>query len=411
MKEQGKTMTTATIKVSATSADVMKKYLASVSLPTSGDPGVLSARLAKYYSAEKFDLAECDGCGGRSDATLDECPFCGDAGEVESVDAGTDDSDADAQAASDATQAGKQAETASEASTGAANGQTGPAAPAKKSAKTKPAKKAAAKTKAAKTKPASVSATSAKSKPAKKAAAKVSKKATSKKAAADLAKTAPTEVLTVSMLNDQAKVMQENITAGAVAMHRLGTAAKVIADQGLWKLRTTGKKRTPKFASFKQFCTEELGIHHTGVYRAIKAATLYTEEQVQGLTGRALSMSFALPADKREKLLDAARNGESTAQLSQTARELSGRSDPVPEPTNGVSIAVAMGEQVINLFARGEADARVGETDGCDRAMSLTEDPWFVVPFTNNVQMIGRIIKEADGMLQVALTMRQGEEI
>ena len=83
----------------------------------------------------------------------------------------------------------------------------------------------------------------------------------------------------------------------------------------------------------------------------------------------------------------------------------------MPEPTNGVSIAVAMGEQVINLFARGEADARVGETDGCDRAMSLTEDPWFVVPFTNNVQMIGRIIKEADGMLQVALTMRQGEEI
>ena len=387
-------MTTATtIKLAKCKLGLIKETLEKLDRPIDGTLKVCVERLSFYYTqnAAKLDIASCDNCGGDSDAALDACPFCGDAGPVE----------ADAPAKVVAPPNPVAGDAPDEA-----------APRSKSSAKPKAADKPKAATPADK-KP-NITTGNALPVKAKKPPRIVQAKSGELSFDEDTGEVLSGEsVALVSTADLDAKVaiIRECVTRGAAALHRLGQTANDIVTQGLWKLRTN-KAGVPLFRNFKQFCAEEIGMTAVHVYRAMKVAEEFTEEQIQGLSGKQVRLVLQVPPDAREEVLAAAKGGEKTSALTERANSLRGGAKEIPEPKKAVTVAMAMGHQKVNLYKRPTTGgAKVGDTEDAVRAKSIKDAPWFVLDLTNKVRMLVKLSVDTKGELVADIEFRRGTPV
>jgi hypothetical protein len=68
------------IQANQIDAEVLGRYLVQCQLSAEGSPVERAARLEMYFYERRtqMDVAQCDRCGGLSDAGLPECPYCGE---------------------------------------------------------------------------------------------------------------------------------------------------------------------------------------------------------------------------------------------------------------------------------------------------------------------------------------------
>lgn len=387
------------IKYSACKPDTIRTTLEQLGLDFDGKLKENADKLAVYYTEHDkvIDMAICDVCNAKSDASLDACPFCGE----------VDDEPLTPPAETKAKPATKPA-TKSKPETKATK-----ATKVTKATKSKPVTKA---TKATKSKPAT------KAKPSKAAKAKPAtkkKKSVPKKPPPEV-KAPPPEVvaepveaeaslITVEELEEQIDIIKQSVTDGAVALHRLGAAAKVISDAGLWRMRKADNG-LPMYRNFKQFLSEELGLSSTHVYRAIGVAEEFDEDELSGLSGAQIRVVMQLPKGQRSEVLDAAKGGERGVALSDRAAALSGKKDEAPPPTKAVTVALVPGIKKIPLFKRPKKAGKSYDTENAVPAKSIADDPFGVLDASNNVQMRFRLVKDNKGNLFLSFEPRRGEQ-
>lgn len=389
------------IKLTKCNPDTVRTTLDSLKLTTDGSTKAIVARLATYYddNGTKLDIAGCDVCNADSDANLDACPFCGTEGEVDESGVPPAATPSDEQPPPKKKKAAKKKAAAKTTKT-----KKLATAASKKKAKAKPKGRDADLADGHPRKPTD------KAKPPPKKAAK--KKAAAKpKAAAPTPDVASATLVTVKDLDKQVAIIQGAVCDGAVALHRLGVAAKIISDGGLWKMRTA-KGDVPAYRNFKQFCSEDLGMSSVHIYRAMGVADQFTEDDIIGLSGAQVRVVMQLPKDAQQAALDAAKAGEGTSALSERASALRGtKGAATPPPKKAVTVAVAMGIQKVPMFKRPtKRGAKVGDTDNATPATSLSEKPWLAIELTNKVRLLVRLDTNKDGELTASVEFRRGEQ-
>ncbi len=439
------------IKLTKCKPESVRQTLELLGLDVDGSLKVTVERLSKFYAgASSLDIAGCDICNADSDASLDACPFCATKGDV------VDDipptqldlkPDADpkpdvdpkpepeappptrskAKAAKAKPKKGNcvACEGTGESSNGnvcSPCGGTGstkvkapatkakaPATKAKKAPATKATKAPATKAKAPATKAKKAPATKAKKAPATKAkapATKTKKAAPKVKKPADAVETAA--IVTVADLDTQVEVIKQCVTDGALALHRLGAAAKTINDSGLWKMRIT-KGGTSCYRSFKQFCVEDLGMSPQHIYRAINTTEQFTEQEVKGLSGKQIRVVMQLPKEAQKDALSAAKDGEGTSALSDRAKVLGDKGADAPVPAKAVTVAVVMGIQKVALYKRPKKNAKVCDPETAEVAKSISDKPWLAIELKNKVRLLVRLDQNKKGELVGTVEFRRGD--
>lgn len=380
------------IKLTKCKGDLVDSKLAELELDTNGSLKVRVGRLAKYYEGQdgKINIANCDQCGADSDAALDSCPFCGDEGAVEGASPMAEVEETEDDEGDDLDQA-EQAEVAE-----VAEGET-----MNKKATKKATKKAATAPKKA-------------AKPAKAAKpGKPGKKPpeANRTALAPVVDATGISVVDSTALDAQVEVIREAVLGGAVALHRLGTAANTIVTDSLWKQRVNDDG-VPAFRSFKQFCVAELGLTAVHVYRAMKVSDEFTEGEITQLSGKQVRLVLEVPKESRQEVIAAAQRGESGGKLTQRANELRGGRKPLPEPSRGITVAVTTGHTKLKMFKRpNDSTTKVGETEGATPAKRLADAPWAVMDLTNKVRMLIRISTKPNGEIIADVEFRRGETV
>lgn len=266
----------------------------------------------------------------------------------------------------------------------------------------------------AKPKAAAKAAPAAKAKPAaKKAATKAEPTKLARAAAApaprgdiDLIEVA--EGKTLEDLQEQVDIIREAVVAGGEALHQMGSAAQEIIQSGLWKL-VADKAGKPLYRSFKQYAVEELKISPTHIYRAIDTAKNFTVEQLKGLSGQQIRVVLQVPPEERKQLLDAAKKGASTSQLTDRANALRGGAKELPPPKKAITVAVAMGHQQMKLYKKPDGNGRIGDTENAKPAASMKDLPWGQIDLPNKVRMIVKLKLNAQGKMVADVEFRRGE--
>jgi len=364
-----------TIKLAKCKGETVDEMLGELELDTNGSLKVRVDRLAKHYAslAGTVDIANCDQCGADSDAALSACPFCGDEGAVAGEAGESDDGDAADEADADTDEVEEAEEDM----------------PSKEPAKGKGKGKAKGKAKG--------------KEPAK-------AKGNGKALAPHIDTTAIT-VVDSTALDAQVEVIRDAVLGGAVALHRLGTAANKIVTDNLWKQRTT-EEGVPAFRSFKQFCVAELGLTAVHVYRAMKVSEEFTEGEIHQLSGKQVRLVLEVPKESRGSVIEAAKRGEAGSKLTQRANELRGGRKPLPEPNRGITVAVTTGHTKLKMFKRpSDGTVKVGETENAVHAKRLADAPWAVMDLTNKVRMLIRISTNPKGEIIADVEFRRGETV
>lgn len=227
----------------------------------------LSAKMSKS------DIAGCDVCGGDSDQTLSECPFCGDGESEETI-------------------------VTPEVKNMASSKKTG-----KKVAK-KTEKKTAAKPNTRKPRP---------EKPAKLAAPKK-------------------EVIVVSSaaLEKGMSRVRELQIEGIECMYELGKTIFNIFEKKLWTQMKTDDGKVVH-DSWTTFCKKELGMAPQYSYRLMDVSTHFTKKQVADVGVSKLNLLVRVPEEKRKEMLANAKDtprskiAEEVAALAGNQRPANGR--------------------------------------------------------------------------------------
>ena len=218
-------------------------------------------------------------------------------------------------------------------------------------------------------------------------------------------------IVTVQQLDDQVTIIQQAQSAGALAMHTIGSAFKEIRDCHSWKMRMA-KGNVSRYGNFGQFCVEELGMSKQHVYRAISVAEQFSPHQVKGLSGKQIRIIQMLAKEVQGEAITAAKNGEGTDALSQRAAGLQGdKSTPTPVPSKAVTVAMAMGIQKVPMYARPKKNAKVADTEAATPAKSMADKPWLAIELSNKVRLIVRIDQDKKGNLQATVEHRRGEPV
>lgn len=364
--------TVAGVKISKVSEAALDAYLKSVGLPSDGPIEARLQRLVAYTEKKVPEqmLADCDVCGGASDARLDQCPFCGTAG----IPDGAEFADA-----------GPEPVTAVKAAP----------KPAAKAAKAAPAPKPAPK-------------------PAKTAAAKKSEPAAAIVRAEDRSSVAAAPGLdkAVERVNDLKR-------QAVVSYWELGRAIYDIYEGRLYTQRTDDKG-APKYKSWTQFCHAELGMAPQHSYKLMDVAVSFTKDDVEHVGVAKLGIMLRLPPEERDKMLAQVKNGMPLSKVAQEVRKLAGGAPARDTGRKGftgkrgsgrkagsagdvpkvgpdeVLAVVGLGRTKIPLFAR-----PMKKGDQPARAMSLDHDPHGVEDATNDVQVLYRVVKEAKGLVLI----------
>lgn len=380
------------IKLTKCKPELVRATLEGLGLDHEGSLKATTARLAEFYkqNEDRLDIAGCDNCGGDSDASLDACPFCGEEGVLE-------DENSPPPAKAPPPQPPK-AEAPPPTKKKAA-------APAKKPAAKKKAAAPAKKKATTKTKPAAKKKATTKAKPPAKKKGAAKAKAKAPDADAEVVSTA---LVTEADLERQVEIIRKSVSDGALALHRMGAAAKAINEGQLWKMRFT-KGGESCYRSFKQFCIEDLCMTPAHIYRAIGVAEQFTEDEVKGLSGQQIRVVMQLPAGARQEAIDAARSGEGTSTLSERAKALGAKPGEAPTPTKAVTVSMAMGIQKVAMYKRPKKPGKVGDAENATPAKSISDKPWLAIELRNKVRLLVRLDTNKKGELVAAVEFRRGE--
>lgn len=363
---------------------LVNKYAKAAGLKLGDTPEGTAQRLQEYYvgkaRAQEIKIASCDECNGASDLDLPACPFCGTG----------DEPAAEAEAAAEVVQT--------------------PAKVAKpKAEKPKPAPIEAAGETVAKTtrKPRSSAAqTPAVTAPTTVVAetpetpAKPPKPPKRDKHDQQLTKVpGKRELAKLEALDKHCETIRNSTVGAATSLWEVGTALKAIHDSELWKLRSV--EGVPVHTNFNMFVKDEFGISHTYAFSLMDVAVNYTAEDIKKLGVFKLKLMLAAPADKRDKMRDAAEGGA-------TRQELKEMRDGKPS-TPVITLAIMAGQQVIPGLSRTKLDKETGEPA---RAKSMKEDPYCEVQLENNARLIIRCTTDAEGNVSFIInTMREGQTV
>jgi len=308
-KDNGRKNTIGDFFVDAVSSEVMLEFIKEHELEdidTTGSAEALAVALSMHFKSttSKADLCKCTECSGESPITLEACPFCGDAEELEEGEGDDDDDDS-----SPIVEEGEEQNEPIDR-----DGEDEPSALVSPPESHADAGETTSTTAEPSSKP-------------KKAKEKnnmelVQTNGASKKGASSKSITKGT--VTNISARELDKVVEEvkKIKAdGAVSYWTLGKKILEINERGLWKLRSNDDGKAA-YKSFEQFVHHELNMSASYAYAAVDVAREYkTADEVRALGSKTKAMLvLKVPAQDRPKVIEQAGN-MTTKQIRDAAKE------------------------------------------------------------------------------------------
>lgn len=402
--------------------DVMRKFVADHGLADKVETDVsdemLGVALSQHFinKVKKESQVRCDlddgGCGGVSSDELEECPYCGDLGEVEAASSDRSDEDDEVSdddeeevetAPADEGDKGDEPPTAEEED-GEEEAQASPPPAPKKSAAKKKAKEDKMQTEM------------------------VNGHGAKKGRSTALVSARELDVK-VSEVRKWQKAIAESTFEGAVAYWNLGRSLLDINTEDLWKLRVDEKTEKPAHKSFDRFVREELGMSPQHAYSAIDVAREYENpEEVQAIgQTKAVLLLKAAPED-RPALKEEAKKGATVRELSSKVKESrkkhgspkksqqakagskggASKAKKTKARAEKVSIVSFEGKKTIDLYKKPESTRGVIDLKKCSRAKSIGDQPFGIYEMANGIVQ-HFFVSVKDGKWQLRIETRRLE--
>lgn len=354
------------------------------------------AELKESMSEEDFESCTCSKCGGESPGAADECPFCGEADEDDSGNPTVEEPTGEV--AEGAEVAGDEGETPTEEEPA----EEEPAAkPRSRSAAGK--KKAASKKKAPKKKVRARKGRATKPDNTEEAPVEVVEEPS-----APLAAVPDNKYSEVDLNQRVAKCRQYMTEASAQCFH-LGTELRAISDSNLYLLRTNDNGKQA-YTNFKSFCRHEFNLGYKQAYKFMAVAEHYDEDQIRAMGVEKLNLALKVPEDVRQKILDAAEEGETMSTLSDKAAALQGKEPKKAPPKSmaGLTAIIAMGLLEAPAF---KAPTKAGKVNQkTTAAKGLKDDPFATFQLENDVEATVQLLTDANGELKFSLAFAKSTE-
>lgn len=340
--------------------------------------------LAAYYieNYQVLDIAECEICGGESDASLPACPFCGEAGVVdehgnvlEPVESGenpVEDAD-DAAATSVAADAladvehALEADELDEAPSDEPDGEPDGALDEAQG--------------------------SFMDEDDESVVVEVEELA---RVAAPIvpssAKLTATERYTIVM--DEAR---ESLASGAIALHTLGGSITKLVDGDLFKV--SGHTTLAKFFE------TELHISKSHAFRAMAVNKAFTSEEIRDLSGRQVRYALELVNSGADK--GSAIETATSPRVSERVKELAAPAPASASKKRVNLITLSQPRQEVPLYVRPKDDTY--DTAEATPATFIKEEPWGLIEADNGVDVYFQLTTDALGKLVLVVDIRGRE--
>lgn len=231
-------------------------------------------------------------------------------------------------------------------------------------------------------------------------------------------------------LDAAVKRVHEALSAGAMSYWELGKALVDIFDDQLWKQRTDGTGRQ-KYPSWNVFLRDELHMSAPNAFSVMDAARHFSKKDFELIGHTKLSMMLRLPEERRTKLFEEAKAGKlsrarikeiiadevpkgtvrdtgrkshaadpeqhkkKTAKAAEANRERAAARRVLPKAEGGVTAVYEVGRSKLKLFARPNVKK---PTEKPARAVSVSQDPWCEETLVNGVVVRFTIIKTPTGL-------------
>lgn len=363
------------------------------------------------------DLADCDLCGGASDANLPACPFCGAAG-VEGVVPATTPA-----APTPPVVTPPEDETPAEppppAPEATVEGGKGKKVKRSKATAAKPAEAPPAAPEPAAAPTADIPDDDGTSDPAAIPAAPPVPPA-KPSGIAPSTSSGFEPVLADGVVPQSADELDKAVAAvlacKGTALWDLGRSIVRTYENDLWKQRRDGKG-SPTYSGFGAFCQAELGISPQHAYKVMDVALRYTREDAIRIGVAKLGVVMRLPAgsDDERRMLESA-SSTPLSELASKVRELAKgkvretgrkhvdtpqRQGKPPEPVvpeGSVTVALALGTEKVPLFVKGKL--------GVSRARTLDDSPIGEELLLNGVVQRYKLTHDGDGNLLLIVERR-----
>lgn len=228
-------------------------------------------------------------------------------------------------------------------------------------------------------------------------------------------------------LNEEVERFKKSKDEVASGLYDTGMALKNIKEMNLWKHRR-GEKGEQVYTSFKKFAVEELDISYVTAIKLVKVVSGYDRPTFEKHGLYRCNIALELPSDIREKEIESEKSGslikkdledlkdygkaKSKKGINSDREEDEFDSEPdgiIDDEPEGVTVVFFSGMQTYEMQARPTGPGKVGGTT--KPATSLDEDPWFKVIMANDAFLHVRIVKNQDGFLQAVVEARRGTEV
>lgn len=209
---------------------------------------------------------------------------------------------------------------------------------------------------------------------------------------------------TVGELDANVRCVHTLKAKAARGIWELGDAIRFNYERHLWKLRLN-KKGAPVFKTFRQFVQAEYAMTHVHAHRLMRVAAAFTREEMEGVGVTKLNLLLQVPPDKRDPLVQAAKQGASRAQLSAAVQKMKD-DDKIKRPRGALTCAMAPGLTTIPLMKRPPTDKPKIRKP----AKTLTDDPFAVEALANEVMVRYQITRNQKGELMLAIERRRAVE-
>jgi hypothetical protein len=215
--------------------------------------------------------------------------------------------------------------------------------------------------------------------------------------------------LTIKDLDKAVAKANKHKSEAARQCWEFGNAVLKIFDANLWKLRTTAEGAVA-YKSFNKFCTDELELSHTQVYRYMSVCKAYDEKTIAEHGPQKLALTVNLPEDERKRLLAEIKGGASWRELEEERKRVVQNNAGTRTPPVQTQEQVR-GARDVAIMVRAPKSIEIGLLGVNNKgkpAQTLADDPWGEEEHENGV--ITRYAIKADpntGNLCIVITRRR----
>ena len=249
----------------------------------------------------------------------------------------------------------------------------------------------------------------------------------------DVVETTGTEIAAPAVKLDAAvKRVHEALSAGAMSYWDLGRALVDIYDDNLWKQRTDGTGRQA-FPSFNVFLRDELHMSGPTAFSVMDAARHFSKKDFELIGHSKLTPMLRLPEDRRTQLFEEAKAGKlsrkrileiidtevpkgsvretgrrgpgaaASAAGSKALSEKAAARKVLPKPDGELTAVRQLGRVKLKLWQRPNVKK---PNEKPVRAVSVTQDPWCEEKLANGVVVRYTVVKTPNGLELVVETKR-----